>query len=81
MADASVLFMVLSVIILIIIGILFIVTWKKKKEQQISPLAILGIVFVILGIVFGSDRLIGYAFLGIGVILSVFDLVTNRKKK
>jgi len=81
MADVSVLFMVLSVIILIIIGILLIVAWKQKKEHRISPLAMLGMVFVILGIVFGSDRLIGYSFLGIGVILSVFDIVKNRTKK
>jgi hypothetical protein len=81
MADASVLFMVLSVIILLIIGILLIIAWKKKKEQRITPLAMLGIVFVILGIVFGSDRLIGYLFLGIGIILSVFDIVKNRIKK
>jgi len=81
MADASVLFLVLSVIILLIIGILLIVAWKKKKEQRLSPLAMLGMVFVILGIVFGSDRLIGYSFLGIGVILSVFDILKNRRKK
>jgi hypothetical protein len=81
MVDASVLFIVLSVIILIIIGILLIIAWKKKKEKRISPLAMLGIVFVILGTVFGSDRLIGYSFLGIGVIISVFDIVKNRKKE
>jgi uncharacterized membrane protein YqjE len=81
MADTSVLFIVLSVIILVIIGILLIIAWKKKKEYRPSPLSMLGMVFVILGSVFGSDRLIGYSFFGIGVLLSVVDVVKNRKKK
>jgi len=81
MADASILFIVLSLIILVIIGILLIIAWKKKKEQHLSPLSLMGMVFIILGIVFGSDRLIGYSFLGAGVIVSVFDVVKNRKKK
>jgi len=81
MADASLPFIVLSVIILIIIGVLFIIAWKKKKEQQFSPFAIMGMLFIILGIVFGSDRLIGYSFLGVGVIVSVFDVVKNLKRK
>jgi len=81
MADASLPFIALSVIILIIIGVLFIIAWKKKKEQQFSPFAIMGMLFIILGIVFGSDRLIGYSFLGVGVIVSVFDVVKNLKRK
>jgi len=81
MADASILFIVLSLIILVIIGILLIIAWKKKKEQHLSPLSLMGMVFIILGIVFGSDRLIGYSFLGAGVIVAVFDVVKNRKKK
>jgi uncharacterized membrane protein HdeD (DUF308 family) len=81
MADASLPFIALSVIILIIIGILLIIAKKKDKKQQFSQLTMLGMVFIILGIVFGSDRLIGYSFLGAGVIIAVFDVVKNRKKK
>ena len=40
-----------------------------------------GILLIILGIVLGSDRLIGYAFLGAGVIIAIFDAVKNRQKK
>ncbi len=81
MADASLPFIALSVIILISIGVLLIIARKKKTEPQLSSFAMLGMAFIILGIVFGSDRLIGYFFLGAGVIVAVFDLVKNRKKK
>jgi len=50
-------------------------------EQHVSPQAMPGILLIILGIVLGSDRLIGYAFLGAGVIIAIFDAVKNRHKK
>jgi len=81
MADASLPFIAFSVIILVIIGILLIIARTKGTEQQLSPLSLIGLVFIILGIVSGSDRLIGYAFLGAGVIVAVFDVVKNRQKK
>jgi len=81
MADASLTFIALSLIILGIIGILLMIARKKRTEQQLSPLSLMAMVFIILGIVFGSDRLIGYSFLGAGVIVAVFDAVKNRKRK
>jgi len=37
---------------------------------------------VVLGIIFGvSDRLIGYSFIGAGVLLSVIDIIKNLKNK
>ncbi len=81
MADSSLLFIVVSVVILFIIGLLLVIGWKKKTGQPHSPLSMVGMVLVILGIVFGSDHLIGYSFLGAGVLVAAFDLVKNRKKK
>jgi hypothetical protein len=34
---------------------------------------------MILGIIFGDDRLIGYSFIGVGIFLSVLDAFMNRK--
>ena len=36
---------------------------------------------VSLGIMFGSDRIVGYSFIGAGVLLSVVSAVKARKKK
>jgi cytochrome c biogenesis factor len=81
MADWSIPFIAFSLIILVVIGILLIIARKRGTGQQVSPYAMLGMLFIILGIVFGSDRLIGYAFLGAGVLIAVFDVVKNRQKK
>jgi hypothetical protein len=42
--------------------------------------ATLGSTLVVLGIVFGEDRLIGYSFMGAGVLLSIASLVKSRRK-
>jgi hypothetical protein len=54
---------------------------QNRTEQDVSPQTMLGILLIILGIVSGSDRFIGYAFLGAGVIIAIFDAVKNRQKK
>ncbi len=69
----------ISIVALVVIVVLFLIT-RRRQHSQPSNLAILGMSLVVLGIIFGDDRLIGYSFIGVGVILSVFDAVRNRKK-
>ncbi len=40
----------------------------------------LGSTLVVLGIVFGQDRLIGYSFIGAGVLLSIISYFKSRRK-
>ncbi len=44
-------------------------------------LTTLGSTLVILGIIFGEDRLIGYSFIGAGVLLSIISAVKSRRKR
>lgn len=48
------------------------------KNQKIMTL---GSSLVVLGIVFGTDRLIGYSFIGAGVLLSIISAIKSRRKK
>jgi LPXTG-motif cell wall-anchored protein len=48
------------------------------KSQELMTL---GGTLVVLGIVFGEDRLIGYSFFGVGILLSVVGVFTARRKK
>ena len=54
---------------------------KNKKQKRLSPLAGLSFVFVIAGIVFGDDRLIGYSLIGVGIVLAVVGIIMKSKKK
>jgi len=67
-------------IILIAITIAFL-TRKKKQAIQDDALLALGITLVALGIIFGDDRLVGYSFIGVGVLLSIVSTVRALKKK
>ena len=51
---------------------------EKTINQEIM---ILGSSLVVLGIVFGTDRLIGYSFIGAGVLLSIISAIKSRKRE
>ncbi|UCH32109.1 MAG: hypothetical protein JSV05_01585 [Candidatus Bathyarchaeota archaeon] len=50
---------------------------KKSSSQGLVPF---GSTFVVLGIALGTDRLIGYSFIGTGVLLSVIGAIMSRRK-
>ena len=53
-----------------------------QEERTISQeLMALGSSLVVLGIVFGTDRLIGYSFIGAGVLLSIISVIKSRRKE
>lgn len=79
--DASQIYIALSIAVLAVIAILVFFVHKEKKEKPLSKLAALSFAFVIAGIVFGEDRLIGYSLMGVGVILAIIDIIAKSKNK
>jgi asparagine N-glycosylation enzyme membrane subunit Stt3 len=71
----------ISIIALVVIVVLLLIS-RRKGNQLLNPsnLLVLGISLVVLGIIFGDDRRIGYSFIGVGVVLSVIDAIRNRKQ-
>jgi len=71
----------ISIIALVVIMVLLLIS-RRKGKQLLNPsnLLVLGMSLVVLGIIFGDDRLIGYSFIGVGVLLSVIDAIRNRKQ-
>jgi len=74
-------YIAISVISLLIIAVLVFFVKKNEKEKRLSPLAGLAFSFVLAGIIFGDDPFIGYILIGIGVILSVIDIIQKSKRK
>ena len=74
------LWIAISIIALIVIVVLLLMA-RGKQYPRPSNLAILGMSLVVLGIIFGDDRLIGYSFIGVGILLSAIDAIRNRKKQ
>ena len=68
----------ISIIALVVIVVLLLIA-RGKQYRKPSNLAILGMSLVVLGIIFGDSRLIGYSFIGVGVLLSVIEAIRNRR--
>jgi hypothetical protein len=68
----------ISIIALVVIVVLLLIA-RGRQYQQPSNLAILGMSLVVLGIIFGDNRLIGYSCIGVGVLLSVIEAIRNRR--
>jgi hypothetical protein len=78
--EASQIYILISIIILLIIAVIFIFVKKQKKQKAITPLAAFSLMFVLLGIIFGENRLIGYSLIGIGILLAIIDIFRKSKK-
>jgi amino acid transporter len=73
--NTSVAYIAVSIVVLIIVAILVFFVSKGKRRTKLTPLAGLAFGFVLAGILFGDDRLIGYGLMGVGVVLAIVDIV------
>jgi hypothetical protein len=51
---------------------------RKMKLQELTTLAT---TLTVLGIIFSSDPLIGYSFLGAGITLSVITMIKAKRAR
>ena len=71
----------LSISVLAVVGTLVFLVRGKNAENRITPLAGLAFAFVVAGIIFGEDRLIGYVLMGVGIVLALADIVNRSRSK
>lgn len=70
-------YILISVLALVLIGLVLFIKQKSTKKKVITPLTSLAYAFVLAGILFGEERFLGYSLLGIGVLLSIIDIIRN----
>jgi len=73
----------IAIIVLVIIVVLLLVSRKKGKQlRKPSNLAIVGMVFVVFGIIFiDLGRIPSYSFFGAAVLISIIDIIRKQKNK
>jgi len=74
------LWIAISIVALVVIAVLLL-RGRGRQYHKPSNLAILAMCLVVLGIIFGDSRAIGYSFIGVGVLLSVIDAIRNRRQQ
>jgi len=77
----SLAYVLISIFALAVIAILIFFERRKKAENRITPLAGVAFAFVVSGILFGENRLVGYSLMGIGVLLAVAELFQRSRSK
>ena len=71
----------LTVGLVVLVALLAVVfLFRKKRSDKENTLVTLGAMFVVLGIVFGDDRLVGYSLIGLGVLLSTASVIGRRNE-
>lgn len=78
---SSQIYILISIIILLVITALLFFVKGNKKPRRLSVLAGLAFVFIVAGIVFGGEGLVGYSLMGIGVLLALIDMIKKFRKK
>jgi hypothetical protein len=68
----------ISIVALVVIVVLLLIA-RGRQYHKPSNLAALGMSLVVLGIIFGDSRAIGYSLIGVGVLLSVMEAIRNRR--
>lgn len=68
--------------ILIIVGVLAVVfvLMRKKMQKPLSPLAGLAFAFVLAGVIFSDNRLVGYGLMAVGIAIAVIDIIKAKEK-
>ncbi len=79
--NISQMYVAVAIVVLMVIALLVFFVRKNRKENSLTPLAGLAFGFILAGILFSDNRLIGYGLLGVGVILAVVDIFNKLKKK
>lgn len=67
-------YIVISVGSLLILAMLAYATVKSGRPKRLTPLAGLAFAFVLAGVLFGEERLIGYGLIAVGVVLALIDI-------
>ena len=72
-------YILIGIVALLIIAAVAFFVRKNKKQEKLSPLAGLSFMFVIAGIIFSDDRMIGYGLMGVGIILAFADILMKLR--
>jgi uncharacterized membrane protein len=79
--NISQIYIAVSIVVLAVIALLVFFVNRGRRENRLTPLASLAFIFLLAGLFFSDNRLIGYGLMGVGVLLAIFDIFNRPKKQ
>jgi len=77
--SASSIYTLISIVVLLVIVVVAFILGRREPHNNLTPLGGLAFGFIVAGILFGANQVVGYSFLGVGVLLAVIDIIRRRK--
>ena len=71
----------ISIVVLATVAVLLFFANKNQKDKKLTPLAGFAFGFILAGVFFGDERLIGYSLFGVGIIIAVVDIFRKQMAK
>lgn len=78
---AGTIFLILSILALVVIVALVFLIRRSPDHKRLSPLTGVAFAFIIAGMLFEDNRIIGYGLLGVGVVIAVIDIIIKAQHK
>ena len=68
-------YVLVAIVALAVVCLVTLLRTGTAHAARLTPLAAVAFGFVIAGVVFGEDRLLGYCLIGAGVALAIVDAI------
>ena len=78
--EKSQIYIAVIIIVLVIIAIQIFLLRGNKRTKKLSPIAGLAFGFMLIGLYFGEDQLIGYSMMGFGLVLAIIDIFMKYRE-
>lgn len=78
--NSSQLFILVAIVALAVTAFL-VFRRRPGTARQLSPMGGLAFSFVLAGLIFSEDRLIGYGLMAVGILLAFLDMIQKTRKK
>ena len=77
--SASSIYTLIAIVVLLVIVVVAFILGRREPHNNLTPLGGLAFGFIVAGILFGANQVVGYSFLGVGVLLALIDIIRRRK--
>ncbi len=77
--SSSAIYTLVAIVVLLAVVVIAFILGRREPHNRLSPMAGMAFGFIIAGILFGDNRLVGYTMLGIGIILAVADIIRRPR--
>ena len=78
--EAATIYIIIAALTLVALVVVIVLLGRGGIGERLSPLASIAFIFIIAGIFFSDDRVIGYGLMGIGIAVAIVDIIVKRRR-